>query len=129
MIAVGRGDVTQDLGDGPDAMQMLRRRSLDGGVALQEDADRLVSLRCGLRAGDRLRAAERERRHDAGKEHGIARRKQNQGACGKLELRGSGRGTPCGRVLSLRRRLGGFGRVRRCVFSVVHTLDQISGDL
>ena len=74
MVAVGRGHIAQDLGDGADAMQMLGPRRIDRGVVLQQHADRLVGLGGGLRAGDRLRAAERERRHDAGKQHGIAGR-------------------------------------------------------
>ena len=32
-------------------------------------------------------AAERERRHDAGKQHGIAGRQQDDGAFGQIELR------------------------------------------
>ena len=86
MVAVGRGHVAQDLADGADAMQMLRARRLDRGVVLQEDADRLVGLGGGLRAGDRLRAAERERRHDAGKQHGVSRRQEDERAFGQVEL-------------------------------------------
>ena len=86
MVAVGRGHVAQDLGGRADAMQMLGPRRLDRRVALQDDADRLVGLGCGLGAGDRLRAAERERRHDARKEHDVARRQHDQRAVGQLEL-------------------------------------------
>ena len=88
MIAVRRGDITQDFAHGADAMEMLGARRLDRGVALQQHADRLVRLRRGLGAGDRLLAAERERHHDAGEQHGIAGRQDDQRAGGKLGVRG-----------------------------------------
>ena len=89
MAAVRRGHVAQDFGDRADAMQMLGPRRVDRGVVLQQHADRLVGARGGLRAGDRLRAAEPERRHDAGEQHGVARRQDDQSAIGQLQI-GSG---------------------------------------
>ena len=88
MVAVRRGHVAQDFGDGADAMEMLGPGRVDRGVALQQHADRLVGLRGRLGAGDRLRAAERERHHDAGEQHGIAGRQDDQRAVGKLGVRG-----------------------------------------
>jgi hypothetical protein len=87
MVAVRRGDVAQNLGDGADAMQMLWAWAFDRRVALKQHADRLVGLGCSLRAGDRLRAAERERHHNAREQHGIARWQENDGALRQLELR------------------------------------------
>ena len=52
MVAVGRGDVAQDLGDGADLVQMLRRGRGDRSVLLQQHADRPVGLGSLLRAGD-----------------------------------------------------------------------------
>ena len=101
MIAVRRGHVTQDFGHRADAMQMLGPRRVDRGVLLQHHADRLVGARGGLGPGDGLRAAETERRHHAGEEHGVARRQDDQSAIGQLELRGGcllGRGS-LGRVV------------------------------
>ena len=105
MIAVRRRHITQDFGHGADAMEVLGPRRVDRGVLLQHHADRLVGARGGLGAGDGLRAAETERRHHAGKEHGVARRQDDQGAIGQLELGGCcllGRG-------SLGRVVHGFG--------------------
>ena len=86
MVAVGRGDVAQDLGDGADLMQMLRAGRVDRGVLLQQHADRPVGFGGLLRARDRLRAAERDRHDDAREEHGVARRHEDQRAFGELQL-------------------------------------------
>jgi hypothetical protein len=67
-------------------MEMLWPRCVDGRVGLKEHADGPVVLRGGLGARDRLRAAERERHHDAGEQHGVARRDKDHRAFGKLEL-------------------------------------------
>ena len=129
MVAVGRGHITQDLADRTDAMQMLGAGRIDRGVVLQQHADRLVGLGGGLRAGDRLRAAERERRHDAGKQHGIAGRQQDDGAFGQVELRRvPARCARRGGLRFARRRLRRLGRLRREVFGIVHDLDQTFGD-
>ena len=121
MIAVRRGDIAQDFAHGADAMEMLGARRLDRGVALQQHADRLVRLRCRLGAGDRLLAAERERHHDAGEQHRIAGRQDDQRAGGKLGVRGgpARRTRRSGRLL-VASGLRGFGRLRRDMFGIGH---------
>ena len=54
--AVRRGDVAHDVGDGADAMHVDRRRIGDLGVALHQDADRLLLAHRLLRGRDRLGA-------------------------------------------------------------------------
>jgi hypothetical protein len=88
MIAVRRGHIAQDFGNGADAMQVLGPRRVDRGILLQNHADRLVGARGGLGSGDGSRAAKAERRHHAGKENGVARRQDDQGAIGQFELGG-----------------------------------------
>ena len=70
-------------------MEMLRPRRVDGRVVLEQHADGLVGARGSLRAGNGLRAAEAERRHDAGEQHGVAGRQDDQCAIGQLQI-GSG---------------------------------------
>ena len=84
MAAVLRGHVAQDLGDRADAMEMLGPRRVDRGVVLEQHADGLVGARGSLRAGNGLRAAEAERRHDAGEQHGVAGRQDDQCAIGSF---------------------------------------------
>jgi hypothetical protein len=67
-------------------MEMLRPGRVDGGVGLQQHADRAVALRGGLGARDRLRAAERERHDDAGEQHCVTRRQKDDRAVGQFEL-------------------------------------------
>ena len=50
----------------------------DFGVALHEDADLALVAHRLLRGRDRLRAAERDRQHQAGKQHGVAHRHDDQ---------------------------------------------------
>ena len=88
MAAVGCGHIAQDLGDGADAMQMLGPGRLDGGIALQHHAHRLVGPGGGLRAGNGLRPAKAERHHDAGKQHGVAGGQDNQGPIRQLQIGG-----------------------------------------
>ena len=89
MAAVLRGHVAQDFGDRADAMEVLGPRRVDGRVVLEQHADGLVGARGSLRAGNGLRAAEPERRHDAGEQHGVAGRQDDQCAIGQLQI-GSG---------------------------------------
>ena len=86
MVAVRRGDIAKNLGDRANAMQMLWSWRIDRRVVLQQNPDGLVGLGRSLRAGDRLRPAERERRHDAGKQHGVARGQQDDGALRQFQL-------------------------------------------
>ena len=89
--------------------------------------DQLTSFELALRdgAGDRLRAAERERHHDAGEQHGIAGWQDDQGAAGDLGVRGGPtRRTRRSARLLIPSGLRGFGRLRRGVFSIGHLLHQ-----
>ena len=86
MAAVLRGHVAQDFGHRADAMEMLGPRRVDRRVVLEQHADRLVGARGSLRAGNGLRAAEPERRHDAGEQHGVAGRQDDQCAIGQLQV-------------------------------------------
>jgi hypothetical protein len=110
MVAVRRGDIAQNLGGRADAMQMLWPRRIDRRVVLQQNSDGLVGLGRSLRAGDRPRAAERERRHNAGKQHGVARWQQDDCTLRQFQLWGIARRARglCGSLARPGRRLRGF---------------------
>ena len=75
---VRRGDVTDDVGERAHAMHVDRGRIGDLGITLQQDADLALIAHRLLRGGDRLRPAERDRQHQAGEQHGIAHRHDDQ---------------------------------------------------
>ena len=50
----------------------------DLGVTLQQNADLALVAHRLLRRGNRLRAAERDRQHQAGKQHGVAHRHDDE---------------------------------------------------
>ena len=76
--AVGRGDVADDVGDRAHAMHVDRGRVGELGIALHEDADLALVAHRLLRGGDRLRASERDRQHQAGEQHGVAHRHDDE---------------------------------------------------
>ena len=78
MRAVRRGDVAHDVGDRAHAVHVDRGRVGDVGRALQQNADLTLVAHRLLRGGDRLRPADRDRQHQAGKQHGVAHRHDNE---------------------------------------------------
>jgi hypothetical protein len=76
--AVGRGDVADDVGDRAHAMHVDRGRVGELGIALHEDADLALVAHRLLRGGDRFRASERDRQHQAGEQHGVAHRHDDE---------------------------------------------------
>ena len=78
MRAVGRGDVAHDIGERTHPMHVDRRRIGDLGVTLQQNANLALVAHRLLGRGNRLRAAERDRQHQAGKQHGIAHRHDDE---------------------------------------------------
>ena len=78
MRAVGRGDVAHHIGDRAHPMHVDRGRIRHLGVPLHQDADRTLVAHRLLGGGDRALAADRDRQHDAGKQHGAAHRHDDQ---------------------------------------------------
>ena len=77
MSAVGRGDVAQDLRGRPELVELLRRRLVGTGIQLQDDAERPLGAHRLLRGSDRRLAADRERQHETGEQHGLPDRKDD----------------------------------------------------
>jgi hypothetical protein len=78
MRSVRRGDVAQDLRDGPDLVQLLGRRILGSCVGLQQHADHALRANDLLGRRDGCRPADRQRQHHAGKQHRLAHRQNNE---------------------------------------------------
>ena len=78
MRAVRRGHVAQDLGRGADLVQLLGGRLVDGRIGLQHEADHGLAAHGFLRRRDGGRAADGQRHHDAGKQHHVAQRQDDQ---------------------------------------------------
>ena len=72
--AVLAGDVAHDVGHRAHAVHVDCRRIGNVGIALLEDADRTLLAHGLLGRGDRLRTADRDRHHHAGKKHEVAHR-------------------------------------------------------
>ena len=87
MRAVGRGDVAQDVGDGADAVELVRAGIVHRRVALHHDADRALLAHRLLERRDRLGPAHRDRDDHAGEEHGVADREQDQGVVRQRDRR------------------------------------------
>ena len=75
---VRRGDVAHDIGDRAHAVHVDGCRIGHLGVTLQENADLALIADRLLRRGNRLRAADRDRQHQAGEQHGIAHRHDDE---------------------------------------------------
>ncbi len=94
MRAVRRRDEADDVGDRAEAVHVGWNRVGRLGVALHDDADRLLLAHGALRGQDRARAPERDRQGDAGEEHEAAHRYDDQ---------------PIGRQRRVGSRVGGGG--------------------
>ena len=70
--AVRRRDVARDIGDRTHAMHVDRKGIGRFGIPLHQDADRPLFPHRLLRGRDRARTPDRDRKHHAGKQHGIA---------------------------------------------------------
>src|SRR3954471_22245776 len=79
MAIVLSGDVTDDIGDGANPVEVVGARIVRFCVSLQQDSDRPLLAQGLLRGSDRFRPGYRDRSHDAGKQHGIANRDKDQG--------------------------------------------------
>src|ERR1700737_5481500 len=79
---IRRGDVTDDVGDGADAVEVVGGGVLHLSVSLQQNADRPLLAQRLLRGGDRSRAGYGDRSDDTRKQHGIANRDNDQGVIG-----------------------------------------------
>ena len=77
MRAVGGGDVAQDLRGGPHPVQLLQRRLLDRRIDLQDHAERALVAHRALGCRDGRFAPDRQRQHDAGKQHELPHRQQD----------------------------------------------------
>ena len=78
VAALRAGDVTHDVGDRADAVEVVRSGIVLFGLTLQHDDD-LALLANGLLGGrDGRGAAERDREHDLGEENGVANRHDDQ---------------------------------------------------
>ncbi len=78
MTAVGRRDVAHDIGQRAHAVHVDRSRIFDLGGALQKNADLALVANGLLRRRDRFRTANRDRQHQAGKQHGVAHRHDDE---------------------------------------------------
>ena len=76
--AVRRRDVAHDIGERAHAVHVERGRLGHLGVALQKNADLPLIAHRLLRGRDRFRPAERDRQHEAGKQHGVAHRHNDE---------------------------------------------------
>ncbi len=76
--AVGRGEVAGDVGDRPHPMHVDRKRLVRLRIALHQDADRPLLAHRLLRRGQRTRAADGDRQHDAGKQDGVTHRNDDE---------------------------------------------------
>ena len=99
--AIRTGDIAHHLAGGSNPVKVIGTDLVLGGITLQQEADLALGARRLLRGGDRGRAADRDRRHHAGKQHGVAQRHDDHGvvrqrlhtpavACGLGCLRGPG---------------------------------------
>ena len=77
MRPVGGGDVAQDLRRGAHPVQLLQRRLLDRRIDLQEHAERALVAHRALGRGDGRFAPDRQRQHDAGKQHELPHRQED----------------------------------------------------
>ncbi len=89
---VRRGDVADDIGDRADPVEIAGRRILHLGIPLQQNPDWPLFAQRLLRGGDRFGAVDGDRRHDAGKQHHVANRHDDQGITGNRRDVGLGRG-------------------------------------
>ena len=80
---VGARHIAGDIGDCSDAVEIERRGIGDLRLALHDDADLALGLHRLLSGGKRLRAADRDREHGAGKQYEIAYRQDDQRIGGK----------------------------------------------
>ncbi len=78
MRAVRPGDIAHDIGQRAHAVHVDRGRLGDLGVALQQYADLALVAHRLLGGGNRLRPAQRDRQHQAGKQHGVAHRHDDE---------------------------------------------------
>ena len=104
MRAVGRRQITNDRCGGSDFVQLGGRRILRCRIALQDDADPPLAAHRFLDRGHRRFAADVDRHHQAGEQHEIARRKNDQRIVGNRRKCGLG-ASP--RFLGRRARRGG----------------------
>ncbi len=88
MGLVRSGDVTHDIGDGTDAMEIIGTGILDVGVSLQKDSDRPLLAQRLLRGGDRFRPGDGDRGHDRREQHGIANRHNDKRITGDRDRLG-----------------------------------------
>ena len=89
VVAVRRGHVTQDAPDAAHFVQLVGRRIVGLGHALQQHADRALAARRLLGRRDRFRPAQRERHHDAGEQHDVAHRHDAQHVVRQRRLAGA----------------------------------------
>jgi hypothetical protein len=71
MRAIGRGYVSNDVGDGAHSVHVDRRRVRDIGIALHEQADLKLTAHRLLGGGDRPLAADSNRGHMSWKQNGV----------------------------------------------------------
>ena len=76
------GDVTDDIGDGADPIEVVRARIFHVDVSLQHDPDRPLLAQGLLGRRNRFRPGYRDRSHDPRKQHGVANRNKDQGIIG-----------------------------------------------
>ncbi len=79
VLAVGPGHIAQHIGDHAHLVQIGRTRLDNVRIALQHDQDLALFAHGLLRRGHRLRATDRDRGHDVGKEHHVAHGNDQQG--------------------------------------------------
>ena len=75
---VGGSDVTEDVGDGADPVEVFRAGGLDFRAPLQDHPQRLLPADRLLRRRDGCAAAEDDRQDHAGKQHQVANRQENE---------------------------------------------------
>jgi hypothetical protein len=63
-------------------MHLLGRRLLDRGIVLQQDADRALQAHGFLRGGARALAPDLQRHHEAGEQHHVAHRQDDDASSG-----------------------------------------------
>jgi hypothetical protein len=78
MAAFGAGHVAHDVGDRAGAVEVVRRRIVHLGVALQHDQDLALLAHGLLGSGDARGASHRDGEDDLGKQHGVAHRHDDQ---------------------------------------------------
>ena len=90
MAAFGAGHVAHDVGDRAGAMEVVRRRIVHLGVALQHDQDLALLAHGLLGGGDARGASHGDREDDLGKQHGVAHRHDDQRVGGQRPRRLAG---------------------------------------